>query len=114
MAVGRKEKHCEMCSEVKHKRFETGSDTVIHSAHINTHLSLKRMICKELREVEVMCNDTKQTHRNQSLLVTIFDTNNNRLKCKRKDNKGNVFVLGKKNIQNEILLKLPVVPPLSP
>ncbi len=41
VAVVRKEKDCEVCSEVKHKRFETGSDTVIHSAQIKSHLSLE-------------------------------------------------------------------------
>lgn len=39
VAVVRKDS--EVCSEVKHKRFETGSDTVIHSAQIKSHLSLE-------------------------------------------------------------------------
>lgn len=41
MAVVCKGKDSEMCSEVNHERFNTGSDTVIHSAQIKANLSLE-------------------------------------------------------------------------
>lgn len=94
-----------MCSEVKHG----GSDTVIHTAHIKTHLSLKRIICRGLWEHRrmVQCHWANPPW-------SIIDINNKRIKHRKKDNKGDVFVVGRKNIQNKILLKLPVVPPHCP
>lgn len=48
-----------MCSEVKRERFDTGSDTVIHSAQIKTHVSLELIVlsAKNYRNTENKYND---------------------------------------------------------
>lgn len=104
-----------MCSEVKRERFDTGSDTVIHSAQIKTHVSLELIVlsAKNYRNTENKYNDIQH---GQSVFVIfcLIKPPKTIIKQKSKDNKDNVIILVKKNIQNKILFKLPVVPPLSP
>lgn len=74
VAVVREEEDCEMCSEVKHERFDTGSDTVIHSTQIKTHLSQELTVisAKDYRNIYTVCNNTMQALHDQSEFVAIF------------------------------------------
>ena len=60
-----------MCSEVNHERFDTGSDTVIHSAQIKTHLLLELPAVYLRGPTGTQC-DTKQAHHDQSVFVNMF------------------------------------------
>lgn len=61
--------------------------------------------------VQIIQSQPTRTNR----LSLYFDINNKKLNPpKNKDNKDNVVILVKKNVQNKILFKLPFVPPLSP
>lgn len=59
-----------MCSEVYHERLDTGSDTVIQSAQIETHLlqKLPSSICKEIRKQRTTMG--RPTTNEQSLFTT--------------------------------------------
>lgn len=63
---------------------------------------------------QVQLNDTKQAHHHQSGFDGIFFNIKKLNKKKAKIAKDNVIILVKKNVQNKILFKLPIVPPLSP
>lgn len=92
VAVARKEKDCEICSEVKHIRFKTGSDTVIHSAQIKTCLSLELTL---LSAKNYTNTSTKQAHHGQLIayLSPLFDMNYTKLNKKAKITKTMVSFL---------------------
>ena len=94
VAVARKEKDCEICSEVKHLRFKTGSDTVIHSAQIKTCLSLELTL---LSAKNYTNTSTKLAHHGQSVAYSpmspFFHMNNTKLNKKAKITKTMVSFL---------------------
>lgn len=60
-----KGKDCEMCSEVKHERFNTGSDTVIHSAQIKKPFVARNSQYYLLRQAR--CDGAKRTARSTGM-----------------------------------------------
>lgn len=57
-----------MCSEAIHERFNTESDTVIHSAQIKTHLSVELAVLYPAWTHY----HTKQDFQDQSASITVF------------------------------------------
>lgn len=86
-----------MCSEVKHERFNTGSDTVIHSAQIKKPFVARNSQYYLLRQAR--CDGAKRTARSTGMCRHCLREIIHFEKKKSKDNKDDVSILAKRNSQ---------------